>query len=126
MCAPTAAPSSTLADVLASPAAMVAAAVIGSGATLAMLAGGSTILAWAVIGLTGWAALSTIALIAVLASPKRKVVVQAAPAPPRRPQTTTGIRVLSARPRLALAAPEQPAISYVTAHCGAVSTWPSR
>ena len=99
MCAPS--PSGgVLVGVLSSPAAVAAVGVVGSGAVLAAWAGGSTLLAWAVIGLTAWAALATIALLAVLARPVQSVTPVPVPAPTVVAQRVNA-RILHSRPATA-------------------------
>lgn len=85
----------------------VAVPVVASAALLVSLADGSTVLMWLVLGLTAWAAITTVVLVAVLASPRRKVVVAASPQP--APVVRAPMRVVESRPVQALpAAVEDP------------------
>lgn len=111
MCAPSPAAGSALGDILSSPVAVLATLVGGSGAVLAAWAGGSTLLAWTVVGLAGWAAIATITLLAVLARPVPPVASAPRPAPPQRAsavilaRAAEPVAIEAARPALEGAAP---------------------
>ncbi|MER5622527.1 hypothetical protein ABT061_15930 [Streptosporangium sp. NPDC002544] len=89
--------------------------VAGSAAALYAVAGGSTITAWVLLGLTAYSALTTILLLVRRANPMRPA---AAAAPMRAPARTQVARVLETRPAPALpAAPAtQVTTTYTSAH----------
>lgn len=98
---------------------LLATTVLGSGAGLYAVAGGSTITAVALLALTAYSAITTIALLARRASPIRQ---PAAPDPRRTPARTSAIQVLAveaatvpalpaARPDIDAAAPTRTATS---------------
>lgn len=68
-----------------SGAGLLVTAVVGSGVALYAVAGGSTITAWALLGLTGYSAITTILLLAKRANPVRQAP---AAVPVRRPART--------------------------------------
>ncbi|MFE3452360.1 hypothetical protein ACFXJ8_25900 [Nonomuraea sp. NPDC059194] len=73
----------------------IAVVVAGSAGVVLALAQGSQVLAWLLLGVTAWAAIATVALVAVVASPRRTVVMPA----PAHPATHPSMRVLAARPQ---------------------------
>ncbi|MEU0516664.1 hypothetical protein [Streptosporangium sp. NPDC006007] len=86
---------------------LVATVVLGSGMGLYAVAGGSTVTAWALLGLTGYSAITTIALLARRASPVRQTT---PPMPARTPARTTTARVLASRTTPALPAADRLAV----------------
>jgi len=109
MCAPSQG-GGVLVGILSSPAAAVGVTVVGSGAVLAAWAGGSTLLAWAVIGLTAWASIATIVLLAVLARPVQSTAPTPAPAPVAVSAQRVNARILHARPAQTITPATAPAI----------------
>jgi len=97
-----------LVGVLSSPAAVAAVGVVGSGAVLAAWAGGATLLAWAVIGLTAYSALTTIALLVRKhnAPVERRTSFVPPPLPPQR----VSARILHSRPVQTITPATAPAI----------------
>ena len=113
MCAPSQG-GGVLVGILSSPAAALGVTVVGSGAVLAAWAGGSTLLAWAVIGLTAWASIATIALLAVLARPVESAA--PAPVPVAVSAQRVSARILHSRPAQTITSATAPAIE--AAHLG--------
>jgi len=109
MCAPSQS-GGVLVGILSSPAAALGVTVVGSGAVLAAWAGGSTLLAWAVIGLTAWASIATIALLAVLARPVQSATPAPVPAPAVVSAQRVSARILHSRPTRTVSPAPAPAI----------------
>ena len=93
-------------------------AVVGSGVALYAVAGGSTVTAWALLGLTGYSAITTILLLAKRANPVRTVAPR--PQPARAPARTTTARVLASRTTPAL-----PAADRLAVHAAETTTAPA-